>query len=792
MSFRTTIRSLARDRRSTLGIVLVLAIGGATPAAMFPLMDRLFVRAPSGVAQPSALRRVYLVDPASPPGSSVPRPSGPMVAELQHAISGVAEVAVRKPARGTFATGTVEVTANYFQVLGVRLARGRFFSPSELTTAAPVAVVSFAYWQAALGGDTAVLGTSVVEGGIRRRIVGVAGRDFRGIDLQTTRVWIPLPPDAGGDIIVRLHRTTSVPQLEGMATAAWFRSPVARAHETQTYLVRTQRINSDWAPGDLPQQVVLALQVSAVSLIVLLIAVVDAATLFLLRGMRRGRELAVRLALGESNGRLLRDLAMEGAVVGVVAAAASLVLAVWGGAMGRAYLWTADSVGRSPVDSRLLIFAVIIVMLGAVMASLLAGLGSLRRISIHSLQARPQGQPRYHVRYRSAMLILQSALACVLLIGAGVFVHSLRAIHAVPLGIDVNNLVTASAYFPGPRRASAATARQFWPAFHSEVVSLRSRPGVQDAALSFMAPMSGEFGGAFLSPNGDTIRVNHVREVDGNAVGPHYFSTAGMRLIEGRDIQPTDGADSPPVMLINESLAHAVWPGGSALGHCLIPDEPRKTCIRIVGVVSDAHLIGIRPQPGRAHYFLPLTQYAIAPEVAITVRAPPEFHRAIIQAITRDLAPELPRTALFRAQSLTEALAPFYQRWTVGARVLSVFGLLALTLTVFGCYSVIGCATAARAQEMGVRLALGAQRSSLLRTVTVDGVRPVAIGIAVGIAIWAMLGQVVAPSLFETSPYNPMVLGVAAATLLCGALAAAFGPALRASRVDPAVSLRSE
>jgi predicted permease len=381
----------------------------------------------------------------------------------------------------------------------------------------------------------------------------------------------------------------------------------------------------------------------------------------------------------------------------------------------------------------------------------------------------------------------QAALSVVLVVGAGLFVQSLRRVHAVSLGVEVKPLTFASVVY-----SDFDSTGTRLDVLKREAARAASLPGVEGASISVVSPLHGELGWPIRLASGDTVAIDGYSSVSGNAVGPGYFAVVGMRLLDGRDFAASDGPGAPKVLVVNQSLAKRLWPGERAIGKCLVVGDKSAPCREVIGVVSDANLWSIKPEAESEHAYVDIDQEPRVQWLALTVRSSPTARSSMVNTLRADLLSELPASAQLTVSQLDESLARDYRPWTLGATVFSAMGLLALLVAGVGIYSTVGYSVAQRIPEIGVRMALGAGQREVMRSVLVDGMRLAAVGVIAGCA-WALLaGKLIASLLYDTSPRDVAPMIVAALVLFTAAALAALIPARRAARVDPVIALRAE
>lgn len=701
------------------------------------------------------------------------------------------------------------VSANFFRVLGARPAVGRFFADEESRPpdGAPVVVLGYGYWQRRFGGDPRVVGRLLPLGKGRYTIVGVAPKGLTTTDLAPVDVWLPVSAAGPEDVIWRWSEDTNSwlqivarlrPGADARRAAAELETVYQRVDEERVR-ARSQLFGKETAAhaslstisgmrtadGSLTAEARISRWLIGVTAIVLLIACANVANLLLARATRRRREIAVRLALGISRRRLVGQLMTEGLLLAALGGVAGLALARWGGGLVRTMLlpgvvWEGSPVGGSVI----VVTAAIGLSAGALIAIAPALPASSTDLTSALKAAVRSGVPRSHLR--RALIVAQSALSVVLLVGAGLFVRSLRNVRAEDLGMDMEPVLRATidlesaGYSAADRTAFLERAMQ----------RLRRLPGVDDVAMAKSSPF-GSIGTLVMIVPG---RRDSIPEAGAtglptyNVVSPSYFATLGMRIIHGRGFTDADGAGAGHVAVINETLQRFVWPEEDPIGRCvhLGHDQP---CTTIVGIVKDAVRFRIREEPGMQIY-LPFGQDRGPAEVLfVRTRGDPARLVEPVRHTLQTMAPDLPYADVRPMQGL---LNPQIRPWKLGATMFGLFGLLALVIASVGLYSTLAYDVAQRTHEMGVRMALGARSPDVVRLVLGDGVRVAAVGVLLGLVATLAAGRAVAPLLFDTSPHDPHVLLAVSITLLAVAVIASFVPAWRATRVAPGSVLQAE
>ena len=814
-------RALRHNRGFALTVILTLALGLGVNMAMFSFLDVVFLRPPAGVHDPDGVRRVWTeLQFRDAKGGTTPQYwsgfSYPQYAAVRSSLGAdVAAATYRPPSemwvgRGEqAATARVShATASYFELLGARPLRGRFFGSDEdrVGAAAPVVVASHAYWRNRLGADPDVVGQEIHIAGQPYTLIGVAAEGFTGVELNATDLWLPLGPGPGyaprpwwtshhvnGFQILLRPPSSSGDALVEKRVATGLRSPEAlRVPADTANAVRLGSIIRARGPGVMQQEVKIAMRLAGVTFIVLIIAGANVVNLLLARAVRRRREIAVRLAMGISRLRLARLLLAESVLLAGIAGAAAVLAAYWGGELLRGLLmpevkWAA---GASTVHWRVLGLALAAGVGAGILAGLLPALQSMRLDLVGALKMGDGGSDHPgHSRLRSALVVAQAALSMVLLVGAGLFVSSLNNVRGVRTGYDAGRIVNAGVEFDTADSLRAARL----PGMLRELAErLRAMPGVEAVALARMAPTQG-FSMVTYHPDVDTLAYPKPFATF-NLVSPEFFEATGTRVVRGEDFPRAAGAAMPPVVLVNEALARAQWPGMEALGRCMrfaADDE----CYRVIGVVETAMFRELLEDPA-PQFYLPLDN---PPETVggwfrtvVVKTAGGGGAREVVSAEIRNAVRQAFPGGRPTITTMEQLLEPQYRPWRVGASLFTAFGVLALVVAALGIYSTIAYMVAQRTHEFGVRTALGAQTSDILRQVIGRSVRTVAIGVAVGIGLAIAGGRFVAALLYGIEPGDPAVMIGVAAALLAVAAGAAFWPAWRAARVDPATALRAE
>ena len=705
------------------------------------------------------------------------------------------------------------VAGSYFSVMGVDAAIGRTLAPSDdRPDAAPVAVVSHGFWTDRLRADPAAVGQVAFVNGTAYTIVGVMPREFFGERVRRPPdFWIPLvfqpqielrPSDLDRPrsywllLLGRLAPGVSRDQAQTAATAALRQFLVAHAgdqpSEDRRRAIAQSRVSLVDGAGGIstlrhrysqPLRVLLA-----VVGLVLLLACANIANLLLSRAAARRGEITVRLALGASRGRLTRQMLTESLLLAIAGAAAGVLVARWvvSGMLGLVVSRTTPL--HANLDSRVLAFTGAVTGLAAVAFGIAPALAAGRFDLVGALKARDQtGRGGRTFGVTRALVVVQMAISLVLLAGATLFARSLLNLETQPLGFDQDHVLLARI---NPRLAGykPADAAQLHRRVHERVAAL---PGVVGATIARYSPMSGTRSSNSGVVEGYTPKPNENVELETQLVAPDYAATMGMTLVQGRDIGPQDVQGTPKVGLVNETFVRKYLPTQNPIGrHFGVYD--RQADVEIVGVLKDARFQASRSAVLPVVFialFQQADQFALDAEVAIRTAGDPAAAAAELRRAIADVDPGLP---VNDPRTLREQVAANFDSERLSARLVGFFGALALVLACVGLYGVVAQGVARRTNEIGVRMALGAERRAVLWMILRDTLTLLGVGVAIGIPAAAGAARLVRSQLFGFDASAPGPFLFAGAVLAVIALLTGLVPALRASRVDPMVALRYE
>jgi predicted permease len=535
-------------------------------------------------------------------------------------------------------------------------------------------------------------------------------------------------------------------------------------------------------PAPLAKEISVSTRMAGVTTLVLLIACANVASLLLVRASRRQREIAVRLALGVSKGRLFSQLVTESVALGLLGSMCALAIAYMGGKLLRTMLLPEIAWARSALEPRIVLFTVGSALLCAVIAGVAPVVQSLRTDFGRALRAGARDGTRQSFA-RAALLVAQGALSVVLLVGAMLFVRTYDNVRSMPLGFDARQMVWTRV----DAGDSAGTRVTF--ALREAATRMARVPGVRAATIASGMPMAGGSSGEITVPGRDTV----VRGVFRNNVAANFFQTTGISFVEGRPFTADEVQSRAPVVVLSQAAAGMVFPGESAIGKCVGLRRNASSCSTVVGVTRDTRAYQIFETRQNYHIYVPLTEDAGYYSARYLIVNADSRHAEEVRARTlAELKQLLPGVEGIYARTTAAQIEPQYRPWKVGAQIFSAFGVLALVVAAIGVYAVVSYSVSQRTHEMGVRIALGARISDMLNLVVGEGLRVVALGVVIGIVVALALGRLVAAYLFGVTSRDPFVILGAAAVLTGVGLVASLIPAWRAARVDPINSLRSD
>ncbi len=714
------------------------------------------------------------------------------------------------------------VSGNYFQVLGVKAALGRVITPDDdrIPDGEPLAVLSYRFWKERFHGDPNVIGQNLLVNGRQLTVIGVSQAGFDGIEVgYSPKIRIPVAMKKAMtpgweqyslenrrgrwvNVIARLKPGVSMTQAKA-SLQPLFHSILemevrekefahADAYTKQQFL----RSSMDVLPGSRGRSALRQAEaplwvLMAMVGLVLLIACANVANLLMARATGRQKEIAVRLAMGASRLRLMRQLLVESLLLSLAGGAAGLLVAAWSDDL----LVRLMSTGSSPLelsttpDARVLLFALAVSCLTGIVFGLIPSLQSTRPDVAATLKESAGAViGGGHMRMRKTLVVAQVFLSLLLLIGAGLFVRSLRNLDTLNPGFRTHNVV---AFSIDPRLNGYSKERT--PIFYRQLLEkLRATAGVESAAFAIVRVLDDNDWEQSISVEGYDPKPGEDIGPYYNAISPGYCATLGLKLVAGREFLPSDVGKSHKVGIVNQKWAQKYFGGRNALGrHFGFGGDPgTKTDIEIVGIVEDAKYNNMRDQMS-AQNFVPFDQTDLLTDVAVYVRTElkPEQMFAVIRGTVRDLDANLP---VYGMRTLDEQLNQSLVAERLTAFLATVFGLLATLLAAVGLYGVMAYNVGRRTREIGIRIALGAPSPSVLWLIMQEVLLMLSLGVAVALpAAWG-LARLVQSQLYGIAPNDPLSMAVATLAIVLVAALAGYIPALRATRIDPIRALRYE
>jgi putative ABC transport system permease protein len=692
------------------------------------------------------------------------------------------------------------MTANSFRILGVQPLLGRAFRDGDdAPGAAPVIILGHAAWRNRYGADPGVVGRQVRVNGRTAEIIGVMPQGFRFPMAQ--EVWVPLDLDAtrferGEGTLLEVYGRLR-PGVAPSAAKAEFDAITQRieaAHPSGTPNVHAQVMPyTERFIGSGPRQF-LSTMLGAVFL-VLLIACANVANLLLTRAALRSSEVGIRTALGAPRWRVVTQFLAESLAVSTVGAALGLVIASYG-----VRLFSAAIAPTNPpfwfdirLDAPVLLFVAAVTMLAALMAGALPAWQAARADANEVLKDEARGSSSFRMgRLSKGLVVVEVALSCGLLVGAGLMIRSVMNLRTLDLGIPTESVFTARVWLPENAYADVGSQIRFYENLHERLGAL---PGVQAVSLTSNLPTLGAAnpqvgvqGESYADPQRDRQRARRV------VVTPGFFDTFSRELRDGRDFTSADNEAGLPVAVVNESFARRHFGAESALGrriHFAAPmsADTAARWLTIVGVVPDMYASNIDNENPHAIY-VPLAQSgARFLDVAARTAAAPMTLTTLVRDEVAAIDADIP---LYQVRTLGDAIRESTWFYRVFGALFMVFGSVALFLAAIGLYAVMSSSVSRRTREVGVRMALGARQSDVLRLIFRQAMVQVGVGLAFGLALAAAISRLLAIVLFDVEPRDPVIFGAIVVVLALTGAAATFLPARRATRVDPQVALRWE
>jgi putative ABC transport system permease protein len=807
---RFAFRTLSKSPLFTVVALLTIAIGVGANTAIFSVVDAVLLRS---LPYHNADRAVVLWDAYSQVGLEVAAVSAPEYFDFKDQLRSLDGIAAIRPRSVPITSDATEpeqlsayvVTPNLFRVLGIAPAIGNDFSDADGAPNGPLVVMlSHGLWTRRFGGDRSIVGRAISIAGQSRTVVGVMPPNIRfpddpvGYVAAPADIWTPStleqlrgPQNRGNQnlvVIGHLRPGVSAAQLDQDIAALEHQFKAAYPDRYASAGAKNWRV----VPIPLRDQMVGAVRpalllISAAVALVLLIACANVANLLLARGALRQREMAVRLALGADRSRLLRQLLTE-----------SVMLALGGGLLGVGLAWIGvrmlvraapaniPRLHETHLDATVLAFSLGISLVTGVIVGLVPALHQSRADLRSSLSegTRGGGDGQSRRRIRSALVVAEVAMALVILNSAGLLMRSFAALQSVDPGFTPTRVMSAYLSLPRAKYDSAAKITSFYRQLQTQTAAL---PGVTASSGIQPLPMGGEPWSGSFGIEGFPTGELEGPHAEFAAVLPGYFKVMGIPIVQGRDITAQDDANAAPVVVIDEMLAKKYWPHESALGKRINALEFPGSWETIVGVAKHVRSGGPQeagaPQLYAAYLQHPQGMISLVARAAVNPASLTNDLRGVVRALDRDLP-----VSNLRAMSDVVAGATARQRFNM--LMISLFALAALGLASIGLYGVMSYLVAQRTREIGIRVALGGQPGDVRRLILGESMAIAAAGVAVGTVATLALSGALSKLLFGISATDPATYSTIAALLLVVAAVAAYGPARRATRVDPIVALR--
>lgn len=827
-------RMLRKNAAFALVVVVILTLGIGANTAIFTLVNAVILK-PLPVANPEEL--VLFSDTPSEGTSLGDPPSGKWrlfsypayryfrehndsFQDLCAFRSGEARLSVRlegeQASAGTARAQGHLVSGNYFAVLGANAVLGRTLTDEDDAAAArPAVVASYGYWRDKLASDTSVIGRSIVLNETAFTLVGVMGPEFFGSRVRRSPdFWLPLAFQPQVELqesylnndkaywlnmMGRLKPGTGIREARA-SIAVLLQQFLTNQAGAQISDERRQGIQSSYVDLADGSRGISGLRfhyseplnmLMAIVALILLIACANVGNLLLSRSFARQREILIRLALGANRARLIRQLLTESVLLSALGGGLGVLFAQWGATALVKLVAPTSPLDIRP-DAMVLGFTALVSLLAGILFGLAPALRASRVDITSGLKDKSAGSGGGRLRFGLAttLVVSQVALSLTLLVGAGLFARSLLKLERQDLGFNRNNvlLVDIDPRLGGYKPAGLNSLYQ------QLLDRLATVPGVQSVSLASYSPMSGNSRTSNISIEGYTPADDEDMVISHLLVGPRYSETLGLPLLVGREIGPQDTPAARKVAVVNEAFAESFFPGQNPIGRRFgFGDDSKKSGdIEIVGVVRDAKYESAREKPVRMVY-RPILQEqnasAYMSNLELRTAGDPLLIAAEVRAAIAQVDNKLP---IISVTSLGKQLDQSLAQDRLMAHLVSFFGALALVLASVGLYGVMAHAVGRRTSEIGIRMALGAERSSILWMVLREAMMQVGVGVAIGIPLALAAGRLIASMLYGVEATDPLTISIATVVMLSTALVAGYIPAYQATKVDPMIALRYE
>jgi putative ABC transport system permease protein len=698
------------------------------------------------------------------------------------------------------------VSADLFPLLGIQPFLGRTFLPNEDNPGSHVVILSYDLWQRQFAGDRGIIDKNVTLDGKQFQVIGVMPPHFT-YPLRFTNppeLWISMsllrdPPADGTasmaeqrdndffQCVARLKHGVTIQQAQAnidAITAAWHQQYPAKLNAGAKIIPEISAMVGNTHSA--------LLMLCAMAGCVLLLACVNVANLLLARSLSRNREISIRAALGAGRGHIIRQLLVESILLGAVGGFAGLLLAIWGIDSLKAFLPSIPRMDEVSPDPRVLAFTALVSVGVGIVAGLLPAWRASHPNLATSLNEASRGSSEggSGQRTRAALVVVEIVLALVLLASAGLLIESFVRLQKVPAGFNPTNVMTARIALPDASYPKPQDSADFYKKLLERVSVL---PGVRSAAAAWWIPLSGSEISFNFDVQERALPEGQQPVAELNVVTPEYFQTVSAPITLGRTFADRDDRNAPPVAIVTESFAKQYFPGENPVGKRIIPNgsvDPGKPPVReIVGVVCDIHLISLRDAP-KPQIYIPHQQFGIGSmSILVRTQISPESITASLRRTVADIDKDVP---VYRTRTLADYLSGSIAQPRLNAMLVALFAAIALLLAAAGIFGVMSYSVTQRTQEIGIRIALGAQRYDVLRLIVLQGMRFVGVGLVLGLVGVLVSSRLLQSFLFGIGATDVRTMFIVTLLLSAVALTACLVPARRATLVDPIKALRAE
>jgi len=811
---RYALRMLVKQPAFTFIVVITFALGIGANTAVFSVLNAVLLR-PLPFHEPQNLVAIgeYDTREKADPGTEINSISYLDYVDWRDRNEVFERIAVyTNQSVSTFTDGNQAthvqgeaVSADLFPLLGVQPALGRTFLPKEDEPGNRVVILSDELWQRRFGGDQGILGKTVTLDGKQFQVIGVMPPRFTfPIGSNPPELWIsmsilrqtqdgsqPMTEQRDNDFfqcIARLKPNVSIRQAQSnidTITANWRRQyPDTKLHVGAKAIPEISAMIGNTHSA--------LLMLCAMAACVLLVACVNVANLLLARSLSRNREITIRAALGAGRWHIIKELLAESILLGALGGLAGLLIAIWGIDSLKAFLPSIPRIEEISPDPRVLTFTAFISLGVGIFAGLLPAWRASHPNLATSLNesSRRSSEGRAGGRTRAGLVVVEIVLALVLLTSAGLLVESFVRLQKVPAGFDTTNVITARVALPETNYGKPEQAAEFYKKLLSRVSNL---PGVQSSGAAWWIPLSGSEISFTFNIEEHPVAPGQQSIAQLNVVTPDYFQAMRAPIRRGRAFTERDDRHAPPVAIVSETFAKQFFPDEDPIGKRIIPNgsvDPGKPPVReIVGVVADMHLISLRLPP-KPQIYVPHEQFAIQ-SMSIFVRTQLDS-QSLTNTLRRTVAEIDKEVPVYRTRTLADYMAGSIAQPRLNAMLVGLFAVIALLLATAGIFGVMSYSVTQRTREIGIRLALGAQRFDVFRLVVGQGMRFVGVGLLLGLIGVFACTRLLQSLLFGVGATDLLTILSVTILLAFVAFIACSWPARRASGVDPVIALRSE